>query len=279
MFPRPFFASCRYKILEPEFLLARVNVPTKHLMIQTVKAIGRRFGLEIRRSKRSIGNMESFLSHLKSVGFTPRRILDVGAHKGDWSRLAHRYFPKATFVMIEPQVEMAQCLDSFCKEVPGSTWKLAGAGASPGEMELTVWPGFAGSSVLLTSNNNKSYERRQIPIITIDSLFEEAVELPQLAKLDIQGFELSALAGSTKLLGQTECFIVEVSLFKAIPEAPVFHDIVSFFHSHQYKVYDIPGHLRRPLDNALGQVDLAFVREGGSLDRDQRWEEDQSNER
>ena len=91
--------------------------------------------------------------------------------------------------------------------------------------------------------------------------------MPQLAKLDIQGFELEALEGATKLFGRTECFIVEVNFYKRVPNVPLFSDVVSFFDQRGYKVYDIAGELRRPLDNALWQVDLAFVRKGGMFDK------------
>jgi hypothetical protein len=139
-------------------------------------------------------------------------------------------------------------------------------------MELAVWPDNAQSSLVFQPDGNRSFEHRQVPIITIDSLFDEQQELPQLAKLDIQGFELEALSGATKLFGHTECFIVEVNLFKRVSSVPLFSDVVSFFDQRGYKVYDIPGELRRPLDNALWQVDLAFVRTGGLFDTCQRWQ-------
>ena len=115
------------------------------------------------------------------------------------------------------------------------------------------------------------FEKRRVPIITIDSLYQDGDELPQLAKLDIQGYELQALAGATKLFGRTECFILEVSLFEAIEGIPQFAEVVEFMNKRGYKVYDIAGHLRRPLDNALAQIDMAFVRKTGILNSDQRF--------
>jgi FkbM family methyltransferase len=216
--------------------------------------------------------MEAFLGHLRAVGFKPSCVLDVGANRADWSRLARKYFPGAKYILIEPQSEMIEELKSFCAETPGSEWKLAGAGSAPGEMQLAVWPDNAKSSLVFQPEGNSSFEHRRIPIITIDSLFNEQQELPQLAKLDIQGFELEALAGATKLFGHTECFIVEVNLYQRVPSMPLFCDVVRFFDDRGYKVYDVPGELRRPLDNALWQVDLAFVRKGGQFDSCQRWQ-------
>jgi FkbM family methyltransferase len=244
----------------------------KQFLNRTLKRIGREFGLEIRRLKSSIGIMEGFLRHLRAVGFKPSSVLDVGANKAEWSRLARKFFPEAKYILIEPQVELVPYLKAFCEETPGSVWKLAGAGPAPGEMELAIWPDNAQSSLMFQPHGNSPCEHRHVPIVTIDSLFEDGQELPQLAKLDIQGFELEALAGATKLFGRTECFIVEVNLFKRVPTVPLFSDVVSFFDERDYKVYDIPGDLRRPLDNALWQVDLAFVRKGGMFDGKQTWQ-------
>jgi FkbM family methyltransferase len=244
----------------------------KHFLNKTLKQLGRDLGLEIRRLKSSIGVMEGFLNHLRAVGFKPRSVLDVGANKAEWSELARKFFPDAKFILIEPQMELEPQLKAFCDKSPGSMWKLAGAGREPGEMELVVWSDSTRSSMLFRPERDSPREIRRVPIITIDSLFENAKDVPQLAKLDIQGYELEALAGATKLFGQTECFIVEVNMYERVSTVPQFSDVVSFFADREYKVYDIPGDLRRPLDNALWAVDLAFVRKGGMFDTYKTWE-------
>jgi FkbM family methyltransferase len=242
-------------------------VPGKRFLTRTIKRIGRGLGFDIRRSSQTISNMDAFLAHLRRVGFVPTTVLDVGAHRADWSRLAHSYFPEAKFILIEPQVEMRPDLEAFCREANGSTWKLAGAGPEPGEMILAVWPDLAGSSLLAGADAGHDLEKRSIPIITIDSLFAGGQELPQLAKLDVQGFELKALDGATTLIGRTECFILEVSLFRIVPDMPVFFEVAAYLDQRGYKLYDIAGHIRRPMDNALAQVDAVFVRKGGQLDK------------
>ena len=241
------------------------------LVTRAIKRVGRGLALDIRRSAQTLGNMDAFLARLRSTGFIPATVLDVGANRADWSRLARTYFPQATFVLVEPQIEMRPYLEDFCRETTGSRWTLAGAGREPGEMTLTVWPDLAGSSMLTVPGDQSGLERRKVPIVTIDSLFASGEQLPQLAKLDIQGFELEALASATKLFGQTECFIVETNVVRPLPEMPTFAEVVAFFDARRYRVYDFPGHLRRPFDNALAQADVAFVIRGGVLDNEQRW--------
>jgi FkbM family methyltransferase len=259
-------------IKPPQYPYMGVPRVAKHFFYRSMKGLGRTLGLEISRLKSTIGVMESSLAQLHAVGFRPTCILDIGANKSDWSRLARQFFPDAKFILIEPQAEMSPALDEFCREAPGSTWKLAAAGPAAGEMELAVWPDHGQSSLVVQPERNGDFERRRVPIITIDSLFGEGHEIPQLAKLDIQGFELEALAGATTLFGQTECFIVETNFFKRVPQIPSFAEVVAYFSDRGYKLYDIAGHLRRPLDNALWQVDLAFVRQAGMFDLYQTWQ-------
>jgi FkbM family methyltransferase len=236
------------------------------------KSVARRYGWEIRRSHACVGEMSTFLRQLRRLGLKPTNILDVGANETEWCRMARHVFPESKFVLIEPQVEMQPFLESFCAEAPGSRWELAGAGREAGELTLNVQKDhLAGSSLIPISNATAAQEQRLVPIVTIDSLYPDAKSLPELVKLDIQGFELEALAGATKLFGCTQCFIMEVGLYATSPNRPLLAEVVAFMDARNYKTYDIPGYLRRPLDGALAEVDLAFVLKNGVLDRDQRW--------
>src|SRR3954470_8247373 len=146
----------------------------KNFVNNKLKQLGRDFGLEIRRLKKTIGVMEGFLRHLKAVGFKPKCILDVGGNKAEWGEEARRFFPDAKFILIEPQIELEPHLKAFCAKSPGSMYKLAGAGREPGEMQLIVWSDPARSSMLFRPEKDTPRELRPVPIITIDSLFENA---------------------------------------------------------------------------------------------------------
>ena len=252
-------------------------------MKQVLKQFFRHLGIEVHRYRefppaspqRSIGNLESLLEDLRERGFVPQSILDVGANHGNWSRIAKRIFPKANCFLIEPQIEMKPYLDSFCNDFPNSRWFMAGAGAKPGELTLTIWDDLEGSSFLPESSEKlkTTGKQRSIKIITIDSLIEDgAIPIPQLVKLDIQGFELEALCGGSKLFGQVEVFILEVSLFRFMKDMPIFHEVISFMADQDYFAYDFPGFLRRPYDGALGQVDICFVKQGGLLRNSDSWD-------
>lgn len=227
--------------------------------------------------KRPVGKMDLLLEDLKVRGLNCRTILDVGANKTNWCRKAKKVYPVANLCLIEPQVEMKERLENFCAEFPGSVYFLVGAGARKERLILTIDEQFASSSLLPKSEEAliESGEQREIEITTIDNLIATSqMQLPELVKLDIQGFELEALKGGERLFAYTEVFILEVSLFPFTntPDTPVLFEVIQFMLDRDYVVYDFPGFLRRPLDGALGQCDICFVKKNGFLRKSNDWE-------
>ena len=109
-------------------------------------------------------------------------------------------------------------------------------------------------------------------MLTIDTILVQHADFqPDLVKLDIQGFELEALMGASKLFGTTELFIIETSLFSFINGSPITREVISFMADRSYEIYDITEFLRRPYDAALGSVDIAFVKGHGLLRSSNRW--------
>ena len=121
-------------------------------------------------------------------------------------------------------------------------------------------------------NGTTNTPERMVPVRTIDSLLAEGkIAPPQLVKIDVQGYELNVLNGGTKLFETTEVFILEVSLFEFLPGMPVVHQVVDYMTRRHYVLFDIAGHLRRPHQADLGQLDLVFVRQDSPLCASKRW--------
>lgn len=224
-------------------------------------------------SKQSIaGDMTLCLQGIKDRGLRVNTILDIGANKAEWSELAATIYPNAQFYLIEPQIELKPQLDSFFKSHEGD-WILGGAGATSGELTLTVWDDFAGSSFLVPENNNNGdKEQRTVPIFTVSELLKDGkIAIPDICKLDVQGFELEVLKGAEAIMGKTEVFILEVGLFKFLPNQPVIEEVIAFMKDKGYVIYDFPGFSNRPIDGALGQIDICFVKEDGHLRQSHLW--------
>lgn len=222
----------------------------------------------------NISTIECFLADLQNRGLSVRGIIDVGANYGVWTQMALQCFPQAAVIAIEPQVEMVPSLTNLCQNYPHVQLIQAGAGRSSGELVQTIWEDLAGSSFLPTVDPEKmsSGQQRKTRIVTIDDLLSSRPDFqPDLVKLDIQGFELEALAGASSLFGVTEVFIIETSLFPFLSNEPIAREIIEFMASKKYEIYDITGVLRRPYDGALGQIDLAFAKKDGVLRSSHKW--------
>lgn len=137
--------------------------------------------------------METFIQDLRIRGLECKTIFDVGANRTRWSRMAKNIFPEADFYLFEPQIEMEENLKLFTKEFNNSRYFLNGVGAKKEILTLTIWDDLGGSSFLPNEeekllNNGK---QRKIEILKIyDLIINNVVKLPELIKLDIQGFEL-----------------------------------------------------------------------------------------
>lgn len=222
-----------------------------------------------------VGNFNQLFKEFHRKGLICNYILDVGAHTTEWIRIAMKVYPEATVYLIEPLQEMEEKLKQFCVEFPKSRYYLNGAGAKEEILLLTLSGVLEGANFLEGKNNHliSVNKQREIKIITIDSLIKKKeIEIPDIVKLDIQGFELEALKGASLLFGKTEVFILEVSFFEFIKGTPIFSDVIRFMADRGYEAYDFPSFLRRPYDNALGQMDICFVKREGFIRSSNNWE-------
>ena len=182
-------------------------------------------GLELKRVpknpvvhdwERPVGNMQYLLEALEKRGLNCTLIMDIGANRAGWSRMAKKIYPESNFCLVEPQAEMKEYLDAFCREFKESLIIPKAVGAKNEVRVLTIWDDLSGSSFLPQPESRllETGRQREIDITTIDDIIEQHKKgIPELIKLDIQGFELEALKGASSTFGVTEVYILEVSLF------------------------------------------------------------------
>lgn len=237
-----------------------------------IRAMLRLFNLDIYRldSAKAISlsrsGIEGLLRQAQSMGFKPATVVDVGAAYGSFASQCVSVFPKARFLLLEPLVEYQPFLKELIESMPTAQCIMAAATAHQGEMVLNVHPDLVGSSLFreVEKDTDVNGLPRTVRAITIDGLLEETgAKGPFLLKVDVQGAELEVLRGAERMLADTEYILLEVSLFRFFQDGPDFNDVVLYMKSHGFVAYDISGLQYRPLDNALSQVDVAFVKEEG----------------
>ncbi|MFI5096538.1 MAG: FkbM family methyltransferase [Candidatus Acidiferrales bacterium] len=238
-----------------------------------VKKLFNALGLEIHKKPLAApaepvprASMAGALRQLSALGFRPRTVIDVGV--ATKTEELYQAFKDAEILLIEPLVEFEPFLRDICRSYDAQ-YVLAAAGETPGSAVLNVHTDKFGSSLL------KEVEGavvdgvpREVPVVTIDQLCAARnLAGPYLVKVDVQGAELQVLAGATHTLQQTEAVILEVILFGTLIGGPQLADVVARMKQYGFVIYDIYGFNYRPLDNALGQVDMVFVQEGGRFRR------------
>ena len=218
---------------------------------------------------------EQFFRDIKNRGLDAQFIIDVGANMGRWSREALYSFPHARYMLLEPQREMKNQLDELCAEYPNAEWMMAGVASRDGKMDLAVIPeneGCSSSFLVPESERQKlNLESRSLPVYSLDSICKNAGQIPELVKLDAEGMEMQIIKGAQSLLGTTEVFLLEVSLFNPWPGGANFVEIIHAMDELGYVPYDFTEFIFRPKDGALGLVEIAFSKKQGVLRNHLGW--------
>jgi len=66
--------------------------------------------------------------------------------------------------------------------------------------------------------------------------------------------------------------LLEVNLLEIYEGAPLLHEALCFMAAEGFRAYDVCTLYRRPLDHALWQMDMIFVRSDSSLVAFKRYE-------
>lgn len=241
------------------------------MLKQLMNKLFRRFGFEVRKAAES--PLREVLLRAKQNGLAPRTVIDVGAAWGEWSRECARVFQDARYVLVEPLVEYRASLERVMAALPQAVLVPQVVAAAPGTVTFHVHPDLTGSSLYKEGDDPRiNGAPRTLSATTLDALTREhALEGPCLLKIDVQGAELDVLRGAEALLQKTEYVILETSLFAAYDNVPLLHDVIAFMAARGFVPYDILGLLYRPLDGALCQADVCFVKKNGMFRKERAY--------
>lgn len=221
-----------------------------------------------------VPDIEVSLRRLQRAGFAPNAVIDVGANVGDWTRMCRRVFPGVPVLAVEPQTGCEPALQALAAQLERVTVvrELVGARDVSG-VPFHVHNTFNAVSSVLREPDGPPVSTVMIDMTTLDAVLRKTGFGPaDFLKLDVQGYELEVLKGAPFALAAAEVVLMEINLIPVYEGAPLLHEAVSFMYESGFQAYDICSQIRRPLDDALFQTDMLFVRRSSPLVASTRWQ-------
>ena len=199
------------------------------------------------------------LQKLKSFGFEPKNILDIGANKGKWTlEIKKKVFPKAEYTLIEA-IDYEE-LDKLSVKHDNINYK----NILLDEIEhFVTWYEKRNTGDSLFKENTGYFDDcKEIKrsATTLDLVFNKN-EVFELIKIDCQGAEIPILKGGNRLIQKSSVIILEVPFMGEYNiGAPNIYEHINYMENIGYRVFDIV-ELHR-VDNILIQIDIIFIKQG-----------------
>lgn len=217
------------------------------------------------------------MGELAVLGFTPKHILDVGANEGRWGDEMQARYPSADFFHIEGNVALEHFLKDKGRpyriaivgdeEKPVTFYKLCDGGLCSGGSSVFVentkfGPGMIKEERQMTTIDKLVSAARNDGTLSHDHQFD-------LLKIDVQGAEKLALSGATDTLKSVQVILAETSNVEYNKGAPGTTEMLTFFESIGFQIFDIIEAHRKRLHGKghgiLFQIDFLLVREGSPI--------------
>jgi FkbM family methyltransferase len=215
-----------------------------------------------------LGYLDSLelLELIKKDNFKPKVIYDVGANIGTWTLLAKSFFTAAAVHTFEPLRQHIIKFKANTDKLSGITLYPFCLGNENNEMVINV-SSFSDSSSILEATplefeqyGIKKTAEETVDVKRVEDLIEQGIlPIPDIIKLDVQGFELEVLKGAGKYLNKVSYLIVEVSFKKYYYGQPLFLDIANYLSGFGFNIYAF-GH-STPTGQELGQIDVLFKKQ------------------
>lgn len=223
--------------------------------------------------KQPTRNFSEYFWCLKNVQeYYPDICIDVGAGYG--TPAIYQSFPNSKHVCIEPLKDHLPQLRKNLKDIEHEIFNV-GVLDKPGEQTIRKpdADNLLTASLAAKTAEAKGTATETIKISTVDDVMSSIDWTGSiLLKTDCQGTDYQALQGAKKTLERCDVVIVETPLFRFWGDHQAdFYDIVNLMKQNGFVVHDLLDGLFRPLDRALGQIDVAFVKENGPFRKKRFW--------
>ncbi|AWN17517.1 Methyltransferase FkbM [Salinisphaera sp. LB1] len=193
--------------------------------------------------------------------------MDVGANRGQFALAARRCFPNARIVSFEPLSGPAAVYQAVFDEDRRARLVIAALGPEPGEAEIhrsarddssSLLPITAAQDALFPGTAEAGTETIRVARLA-EHLSAEAIGTPALLKLDVQGFELQALAGCEDLLERFTWVYVECSFIELYVGQAFADEVIAWLRERGFQLCGVY-HMAYDGDGRAVQADFLFRR-------------------
>jgi len=229
----------------------------KAVMKHIVQSGFEKFGLHISRNR---SGWDFLFEALRASGFRPKHIVDVGVNHGLWTRTAIRYFPDAFYTLIEPQEWLRPSSEDILSR-GNARWISAGVSDKSGTLPFRISYRDDASTFSYSDDDAEAMGLQKtinVPVVTLNEAVKNS-SLPDMVKIDAEGYDLKAIAGASDLIGKTDIFILEATICAPKLENTL-ENVVSTMSGLGYRAVDIPAVNRSPKSGVAWLCDVAFLR-------------------
>ena len=198
------------------------------------------------------------LKKLKSFGFEPINILDIGANKGKWSLLVKKkVFPLANYTLIEAiDYDELSSINNFAN----MTSMIVLLDEKVGKV---IWNEMRNTGDSIYKENTSYFDdckKIERDTTTLDIAFQDKKYF-DLIKIDCQGAEIPILKGGKNTILNTSVIILEMPFMGEYNiGVPNFFEHIKYMDEIGYQVYDIIEMHRA--EDILIQIDIIFLKKG-----------------
>jgi FkbM family methyltransferase len=201
-----------------------------------------------------------------------KTILDIGANKGQFARLAREVFADAAIYSFEP---LPDCFAELRAALPGDQNFFPFENAIGSKEEtLEFFRSFhtpSSSFLKMEELHKEAFPESQegqsaVPTIvqvkTLDGVLgDKKLEKNILVKIDVQGFEMEAIEGAKGVLADAKIAILEMSFLNIYENQPLFHDVYEKMYNLGFRFRGSLAQMLHPITEEIVQTDAIFVKE------------------
>jgi FkbM family methyltransferase len=197
-------------------------------------------------------NQRKRLEYYKKVNIDFKKVLDIGAYEGEWTKMLKSFYPEADVLMLEANTDK----ESFLKDI--GQYKIAVLGKEDNK-EVDYYKcldGVPTGNGIYQENTQFKFKPEKRISTTLTTLLGSN-DGYDLIKMDVQGAEKDIIEGALPIIKNTKFLLLEMQTVQYNKGAPRLSEMIHYLHSIDFEFIDIFD-LKYDRD-CLIQMDALFI--------------------